>query len=920
MGYTGSNPTTIFSNIYRTDNLPPTTVNKKTKESKKWKIAMMDAFEHEGIKQFNDNLQFIDLYRMVEGKLTYQELSEVAPHMEGMQDLLDGVGIPSFLRHYDIIGIVINALVGHYEAMQPKFHVADTGEIAENDFIRHQNKQLQDILLNVIKNSVDMSLAEAGFSDTKEFATPEEQQAYIQQLNAARESFVPKDTERASKQKFKTLGVQWGENTLERDNQRFDFVKLERKELKDKLTSGRCFRHYRIGYDEYEPETWSPKNTFFSREIDAEMVHKGEYIGRVMFYTPAQVIRRYGHEIDAKMQKKLLGGNDSWKSFVGDGYYSGSIENAIESNFNKQATVPFANYHDYNFMLGLQEETGIPMGIQTVYNDDGTTSTNERFLPRLRGDNHGRYTDFARILRDDYRQRLDLCQVTECYFRAYELWGYLTYETESGLIRTEEVTEDILPQFLKDNNIKQTYTESLVEVVKEFKPNTLQWTYRPVIFEGLKIQSENLTGPLYPYCRPCEHQIKGDSEFDRWLPVAGYIGKSEAKKIEPYQAKYNLCMNQIYSLLEKEIGIFFLLDTAMIPSEYNKWGNAEDAMVAIRNIAKDIGILPISSGQSGLGNQSNFNQFSTYNLSYSSQINDRVQLAEFSQRKAYEVIGINPNMLQAPTKYETAEGIKQNQEATYAQVSEIYEDFEQYVKVARELHLSVAQYCQSNKKDITIHYTKGDGSIEFLRFNDPKFPLRNIGLIPSVDGRKRKELEQFKMYLLNNNTIGSDTLELAKLIGSDDMSEAVEIARIAQEKKAKQDQVAHERQQELLQQKAASDSQLAEDNWNREEESKQRDREVDINREWIKALGRASDKDSDLTGITEINKAAEQAQRENELNFKIEEANREFTLKEKKEETDKQLKFEQLKLKAKELEERAKDRKSKEFIATINKN
>ena len=86
------------------------------------------------------------------------------------------------------------------------------------------------------------------------------------------------------------------------------------------------------------------------------------------------------------------------------------------------------------------------------------------------------------------------------------------------------------------------------------------------------------------------------------------------------------------------------------------------------------------------------------------------------------------------------------------------------------------------------------------------------------------------------------------------------------------------------------------------------------------ALGRASDKDSDLTGIAEINKAADQALKENELNFKIEEANREFTLKEKKDETEKQLRFEELKLKAKELEERAKDRKSKEFIGKINKN
>lgn len=920
MGYVGSNPSTIFSRIYKTDNLPPMTVPKKVKKSKEWKEAVLDSFENEAISQFNDNLQFIDLYRMVEGKLSYQELSEVAPHMKDIQSLLDGVGVPSFLRHYDIIGIVVNALVGYYDSMQPKFHITDTGEVAENEFIRYKNNQFQKMMVNVIKNTVDLSLAEAGFSPDKKFNSEEEQQAYIQELNKARESFIPKDTQRDSNFTYKTTGVKWGEHTIERDNQRFNFMKMEREELKDKLTSGRCFRHFRIGFDEYEPETWSPKNTFFSREVDAEHIHKGEYVGRLNFLTPSEVIRRYGHEINAKTQKDILGGNESWKNFVGDGYYSGTVEESLRSNFNKQSTVPFANYHDYNFYLGLQEELGVPMGVQTVFNDDGSTSERDRYLPRLMGDSHGRYSYYAKIMRDDFKHRLDLCQVTEVYFRAYEKWGYLTYETPTGLIVTEEVTEDILPQFLKDNGIKQTFKEKLVDVVKEFKPNTLQWTYRPVIYEAVKVQSENLTKPLYLYCRPCEHQIKGDSDFERWLPVAGYIGKSEAKKIEPYQAKYNLCMNQIYSLLEKEIGVFFLLDTAMIPSEYDNWGNAQDALVSIRNTAKDIGILPIATSPDGQRNPTNFNQFSTYNLTYTSQINDRVRLAEFSQRKAYEVIGINPNILQAPTKYETAEGVKQNQEATYSQISEIYEDFQQYVKVALELHLSVAQYCQSNNKDITIHYTKGDGSTEFLKMSDPKFPLRRIGLIPTIDNRKRKELETFKSLLINNNTLGTDTLEIAKLIGSDDMSEAVKIAQYAQEKRQKQESDTHQRSQQLLQQKAENDAKLAEEAWLREEESKNRDRETAIRREEIKALGRAADKDSDTTGIDEINKAADIALKQTDLNLKHETNIKKYNLEEKKHNDGINLRMEELKVKAKEIEERQKDRTSREYIASINKN
>ena len=212
------------------------------------------------------------------------------------------------------------------------------------------------------------------------------------------------------------------------------------------------------------------------------------------------------------------------------------------------------------------------------------------------------------------------------------------------------------------------------------------------------------------------------------------------------------------------------------------------------------------------------------------------------------------------------------------------------------------------------------GSTEFLRFTDPQFPLRRIGLIPSVDSRKRKELETFKAYLLNNNTLGTDTLEIAKLIGSDDMSEAVEIARLAAEKRQAEATLNHQRQQELLQQKAEGDARLAEENWNREEESKNRDRQTAIEREKIKALGRAADKDSDVTGIQEINKAADRALKENDLNLRHEDNVRKYNLEEKKHDDSVNLKMKELELRAKELEEKVKDRESKEYIATINKN
>lgn len=914
--------TTAHSRYYATYNLPPMTVTKKQKQSDKWQQAVLDGFERIAVDQFMENLEFVDLYRMVEGKLTYQELSEVAPHFEDIQSVLDGVGIPTFLRHYDIIGVIAKGLTGILIQMQDKYHVTDTGEIAQSDFLRYQGQKLNQILEQVLENSVNLRLAEAGFNqDMQAFQSDEEKQAYIQQLEQAKAEFTPEDTLKATKKSFKTTGTLWGEATLDQDKERFNFNYLDKENFKHFYTSGRTFRHFRIGFDYYEPEIWHAKNTFWSKEIDSKLVHKGEYVGNIDWKTPAQVIRVHGHLIDTATQKKLLGGNESWGQFIGDDMYSGSIEEALKSNFNKQARTPFSNYFDYNFYLGLQEETGIPMGTQTLFHDDGTTSDRDRYLPKLAGHYKGSvYDGYAYIMRDDFSHRTDLCQVTEVYFRAYDKIGYLTYEDEYGTVVTEEVTEDIIKDFIKENDIKQTIKEALVDSVKDFEVNTLKWFYRPVVYKGVKVQSGNLQEPLYLQCEEWEHKIKGDSEFDRYLPVAGFIGESIARKVEPFQAKYNLCMNQVYSLLEKELGVFFLMDIAMIPSEFEGWGDAQEALMAVRNIAKDVGIMPVATSPDGQGPQSNFNQFSTYNLSSSPQISDRLKIAEVSRKGAYDVIGMNQAILQQPTKYETAEGIRQSQEAGWAQLAEIFEDFNIFIKSARELHLSVAQYAQSNKKDLSLYYTKSDGSIEYLKYNDPYFPLRRLGLLATMDSSKRKELETFKSYILSNNTIGSDMVELAGLISSDAMSEALEIAKLAQQRKeAREDQI-RAQQAQMQDQQIQAEQQSDQADWEREEFSKERDRETKVQVAELNALGRASDKKSDSTGIANIKQAADQALKEKKIDTDREVAVEKMRLEDKQYNDGLKLRMEELKLEAQKIREDQLKRHSDEYIATINKN
>lgn len=912
--------TSFVDSLNRSDILPPMTVPKKVKDKDKWKKAVMDSFEHIALKQLHENLKFYDNYRMVDGDLTFQELSEVAPHLSNLQDLLSGAGVPTFLKHHDITSIIVNTIVDKYVDFQDKFHVTDTGEVAKSEFLRYRDEEMKKLLNEIIKNTIDTHLAEAGMTpEGKEFSSPEEQQQFMQQLEAAKASFTPKDTQAAVSTSFKTIGAQWGEATLDHDKERFNLLKLGKESIKEYLISGRCFREYKIYHDKYMPVNWSAKNTFFSKEVSSEDVQKGEYVGRVHPFTPGEVVKEFGHKMTAEEQKWILGGNTTWENYVSDNMVSGTIEQAINSNFNRVETVPFKGYNDYNFMLGLQDELDTPMGIETVFNKDGSQTVRERYLPRLANGQVGIHNSLASLIRSDFEHRKDLCQVTEVYFRAYDYWGYLTYENEFGRVVTEEVTEEILPEFLKDNNIKQSFKHTLHETITSFEVGTLKWQLRPVVYYGVKIQSANLKKPIYIDVTPMEHQIKGDSEFDVLLPVAGKIGVSTVGKILPFQAKYNLCLNQIGSLIEKELGMVLLMSTDLIPSEYEGWGDAEEALMQLRNTAKSVGLMPMNFSMDSQKQMNNANPVQAINISHASEINTRVQMAEFFQRKAYELIGINP-ILNQPTKYETAEGVRLSNETNVAQISGVHEEFSQFNKGAMELHLAVAQYCQSNKKDLSLYYTKSDASIQFLKMSDPNLPFRRLGLIASFDSQKRKVLETFKQALMNTNTLGADTVELAKLLGSDSWSETVEIARLAREKRDLSAQEDHKRQQELLNQQATNAEANSLKAWEREEVSKQKDREARLEGDRINALGRAADKVSDAQSFDQINSQADQALRGMELNHKVNSEANNFKLSEQKANDDRTVKMEELKLKAKALEEKTRTRQSNEYIATINKN
>lgn len=916
--YTG-----VGTSVSTTHSLPTQTVRDSIKETFEWKKKCMDALESIGISQLADNIKFRDLYKMLEGRLAYSDYEPDNQVLNRVRELGDSVGIPTFVKHYDFIGIITRQLVGEWLEQKDDFKVDCIDDISQNEYLRERTKKVREYALETFNKELELALMKDGIdTNKKDFKSEEERQQYMQMLEEQKARIMsPAEIEKEMKD-WKTKAAEWGEHVIERDQQRFYMDKLDKQEMEDYVLTGRFFRHYYIGYDHYKPERWSPLETFFSRDVIAEHPQDGEYAGRVFYISPSDIIKRYAHLLKPEEIKKI---NTNYGT-VGNAGYTSAVHNwKQEMNngmFGQVQTIPFHNFYNYDLGLQIQSALDIPMGEVLVDTPDGQQRI-PSWLSPMQNQNHLGYR-YSSLQREDITVRKDLLQVTEAYWRSWKRMWFLNYETEQGFTDTAIVTDDLLPGFIKENGIKKITTKTLKDIQKNLEVNTMYEFWAPEIWKGIKINAGNsfLTENLYLGVEPLEYQIRGESNiFDVKIPIAGIIANSVAQKLRPYQIGYNICLNQIFNLLEKEIGMFFLFDINFLPSEYKDYGTIEESLEKLRDHAKDIGLVPLDTTKQNMGgaNQS-MNTFMVQDVSFDKQIKSRIELSEYYLRKALEQIGITPQRLGQPSVYETATGVKQGTEASYMQTADIFNNMSVARRKAMELHLAVAQYCQKEYLDVDFVYSTSDGDKNFLHLSDPDFPLRRLGVMPINDPKKRRELETMKQALLNMNTLGNDLLDYAELFSADTMTELVTIGRKGRLEKQKDVEAQRQHEQELadkqIQAEAAEkDKQRA---WDADQN--QKDREARIMQEEIQAQGRAADKKADLASFKNISAQTDMALKELKTNSDIQ-INQDKLESQKSADSKKlALLEEQLRLETRKLEQKDREIANNRYIAEINKN
>ena len=189
-----------------------------------------------GLRQYEVNAMYDDYYLMADGKLSFMELADVIPQLKDVQKIRSDIHIPSFLKHYDIIGGIVNAFEGWLTNLQDKYTVNEVGDLAISEYeeamstlVRRNLQEKWDMILN-------QRLLEAGLDpEYNNFETEEQRQAYAQQIASAKESMTPDDIKNFMTTRWKTQASYWGDHTLESDRGRFYMDDMDRENFRDYL-------------------------------------------------------------------------------------------------------------------------------------------------------------------------------------------------------------------------------------------------------------------------------------------------------------------------------------------------------------------------------------------------------------------------------------------------------------------------------------------------------------------------------------------------------------------------------------------------------------------------------------------------------------------------------------------------------------
>lgn len=761
----------------------PTQFLARKDKDEQWCAWNIDWLEWQGLKQLRrKSRRLLKNYKLANGIIDRTDyiVDEDNEYADLLEMLTQEDESALELKFYPIVPNIINVLTSEFAKRNSKITFRAVDEYSHNELLEQKRAMIEQNLLAEAERKVVSKLLEMGHDPNDEIVQQETSPEKLRTLPEIEDFF---------RKKYRSIPEIWAEHQYSVDVERFKMDELEQRGFRDMLITDSEFWHFQMLEDDYDIELWNPVLTFYHKSPSARYISQGNWVGKVDMMTVADVIDKYGYLMDEEQLKAL----EMIYPIRAAGYMIGGMQND-------------GSYYDAT--KSYEWNTSQPGLAYRQF-----TSVSDEFLK------YG--SDVVSWILGESEDFLDfgtqyLLRVATIYWKTQRRVGHLTSIDDRG-----EVTHEVVDETYKVTT-KPVYDTSLFKQKDErtlVYGEHINWIWINEVWGGVKIGPNlpsywgmnNAAGvsPMYigiNQNKPgrVKFQFKGDhSLYGCKLPVEGAVfsdyntqSRSLVDRTKPFQIGYNVVNNQIADILIDELGTVIVLDQNALPRQSmgEDWGkhNFGKAYVAMKNFQ----ILPLDTSITNTENALNFQHFQKLELEQTNRLMSRVQLANYFKQQCFEVIGLTPQRMGQQIGRQTATGVEESLNASYAQTENYFIDHsDRLMPRVHQMRTDLAQYYQSTNPSIRLQYiTAADERMNF-QINGTDLMLRDLNIFASTKTNHRAILEQLKRLMVENNTTGASIYDLGHIMQTDTLAE-LNVALKAME--AKQDAIRRSEQENAV--------------------------------------------------------------------------------------------------------------------------
>ena len=783
-----------------------------SQKNKQWAAWNLDWLEMQGLKQIRRNARrLLKNYKLANGIIDKTDyIIEENNEYADLIDTLTQEDMSAFeLKFFPIIPNVINVLTGEFAKRNDKITYRAVDDTSFNEMLDKKREMIEQNLVAYGEQVMQQTIAQMGLNPQD----PEQAQQAQEMMSPENIKSLP-EIEQFFKKDYRSMIEQWAGHQHAVDSERFYMKELENMAFRDMLITDREFWHLKMNEDDYDIEVWNPVLTFYHKSPEARYVSQSNWVGRVDLMTISDIIDRYGYMMEKDEMQQL----EAIYPVKSAGYALPGVQN--DGSFYDST-----RSHDWNVegpSLGMR---------QFLAHRDAVLNTGDDIIYRILNESED-LMDFSNY---------SLLRVTTAYWKSQRMLGHLTKIDEDGMTHQTIVDENykITEKAIYDNTvIKGKTKETLIY------GDHIDWIWINQVWGGVKIgpnrpsfygNNDNMGfKPLYLNCEPMKFQFKGDNTlYGCKLPVEGSVfhdrnsrSRSMVDKMKPFQIGYNLTNNQIADILVDELGTVIMLDQNALPrhSMGEDWGknNLAKAYVAM----KDFQMLPLDTSITNTENGLNFQHYQVLNLEQTQRLMSRIQLSNYFKQQAFEVIGLSPQRMGQTLSQETATGVEQAINMSYAQTEMYFVNHSEYLMPrVHQMRTDLAQYYNSHKPSVRLQYvTSLDEKINF-EINGTDLLSRELNVFTSTKVNQKHITEQIRSLALSNNTAGASIYDLGNLIKADSLAEIDHTLKAIEEKVNKQREQEQQAQQQTVQMQEQAETERQESRQKFDAEQNALDRE-----------------------------------------------------------------------------------------------